>query len=53
MENENSPEDQEYESARDKESDKQCPDHHDGEHQFIECDELPATCLCGKQETEV
>jgi hypothetical protein len=29
----------------------ECPDHTEG-HEFIECDELPASCSCGKQETE-
>ena len=28
---------------------KHCSTHHN----FIKCDDLPATCLCGKQEYEV
>jgi hypothetical protein len=31
---------------------RQCPDHTDGQHVFIPCDDLPATCVCGKQEHE-
>jgi hypothetical protein len=29
----------------------ECPDHEDG-HIFIPCDDLPATCTCGRQEYE-
>lgn len=30
----------------------ECPDNKDGKHHFIDCDDHPATCLCGKQITE-
>ena len=30
---------------------EECPDHEDGHH-FISCDDLSATCSCGKSENE-
>jgi len=38
--------------ARDTGGLKKCPSHENGEHDFIPCDDLPATCLCGKTEAE-